>query len=140
MRKFERLLEEKAKKGKKMSDSERQAKMDAVKDIDGMASKMMGDKLAGLKKVTVASPDKKGLEKGLDVAKELLSADESDGSEDKSSEEDAQEITDSEQSIDNSEHNAERSEEDDDHALEESKADRIKRLEEELDYLKKMRE
>lgn len=48
-------------------------KMAALKNLRSMASGMMGGDLAGLKKVTVAAKDKKGLAQGLDKAKELVS-------------------------------------------------------------------
>lgn len=68
---FEKML---AKKGKKVSPVEQKAKKDVLSDLSGQASGMMGDKLGSLKKVSVLAPDEKGLKKGLDSAKELLSA------------------------------------------------------------------
>lgn len=73
MDKLEKLLMKK-KAGKEMSPIEREAKMGVVGDMRKMASEAMGDKLKGLQKVTVAAPDKDGLEMGLDKAQELLSA------------------------------------------------------------------
>lgn len=72
LHKLNKLLEEKAKKAKPMSDAEKQAKMEAVKGMDDLASSMMGDKLHSLKKVSVASPDEEGLAEGLDVAKGMV--------------------------------------------------------------------
>lgn len=63
----------KKKKGKEMSSVEKDAKMSVVESLRDMAAKAMGDKLHGLKKVTVASDSKDGLEKGLEKAKDLLS-------------------------------------------------------------------
>lgn len=62
----------KSKKGKELSAPEKQAKMSVLKDLHEMASKAMGEKLQGLKKVTVASDSKEGLEKGLEKAQELV--------------------------------------------------------------------
>lgn len=65
---FKKMLEKK----KGLSDVEKDAKMNVVKDLRDSASSMMKDKLGGLKKVTVASDSKEGLEEGLDKAEELL--------------------------------------------------------------------
>lgn len=67
--KFDKIL---AKKGKKISPAEQKAKGDVLSDLHGQASDAMGDKLMKMKKVSVMSPDKSGLEDGLDKAKELL--------------------------------------------------------------------
>ena len=68
MKNFDKLLE---KKGRPLSPVEQRAKGDVLSGLsDG--SDAMGDKLAGLKKVSVAAPSEKGLEKGLNKAKELL--------------------------------------------------------------------
>ena len=50
---------------KKLSDHEQQAKMHVIQAMRDMAASQMGDKLKGLKKVTVASNDKAGLAAGL---------------------------------------------------------------------------
>jgi hypothetical protein len=47
--------------------------MAALKELHGIASQMMGDDFSELQKVTVAAKDKKGLKKGLEKAKELIS-------------------------------------------------------------------
>lgn len=62
----------KKKKSKEMSPTEKDAKMSVVESLRDMASKAMGDKLQGLKKVTVASDSKEGLKKGLEKAEDLL--------------------------------------------------------------------
>jgi hypothetical protein len=62
-------------KKKKISDVEKEAKMGVLKEVSDMAGAAMGDKLKGLKKVTVASDSKEGLDKGLEKAKELLDKD-----------------------------------------------------------------
>ena len=62
----------KAKGGKKLSPLEQKAKLGVVGAMRDQAAEMMGDKIKGLKKVTVASNDKKGLAEGLDKAKELI--------------------------------------------------------------------
>ncbi len=62
------------KSGGGMSDMEKDAKMGVVQAMKDMASKAMGEKLRGLKKVSVASDSPEGLSAGLDKAKELLNA------------------------------------------------------------------
>ncbi len=61
------------KKGKPMDDLERQAKMNVVKELGCSAADAMKGRLAGLKKVTVASDSKEGLAKGLEKAEEMIS-------------------------------------------------------------------
>jgi len=61
-----------AKKKGGMDPLEQHAKMGVVKAMRDMASKAMDNKLAGLKKVSVASNTSEGLSHGLDKAKELL--------------------------------------------------------------------
>lgn len=128
MPKFQKLLEERAKKAKKMSGPEKQAKMDAVREIDGMASKMMGDKLKGIKQVSVAAPDKEGLKEGLEMAEEIVGGDEAQDSKDQ---EDLKEQESSEEQ-EPSEESAEEAEE--------SPEEKIRRLEEELEQLKRSQE
>jgi len=55
-------------------DMKRQAKMDVLKHIRKIASDAMKDDIkgVGLKKVSVAADSTKGLEEGLEKAKELL--------------------------------------------------------------------
>lgn len=59
-------------KMKKMSDSEKKAKMTALKEAHGMATDMLKGNLEGVKKVTVAAKSKPELEKGLDMAKKIV--------------------------------------------------------------------
>ena len=66
------LLMKKANAGKFLKDDEIAAKKAVLKEINGILGDEMGSKLKGLKKVTVASPTKEGLEAGLDKAKEAL--------------------------------------------------------------------
>jgi hypothetical protein len=81
-------------KMKKMSDSEKKAKMTALKEAHGMASDMLKGNLQGVKKVTVAAKSKPELEKGLDMAKKLV--DHSSDS-DESEESDAEELGESQE-------------------------------------------
>jgi len=68
--KFDKMME---KKGKKVSSPMHQkAKMDVLSDLKDQASSDMGEKLAGLKKVSVTSPSQEGLEAGLDAANEMV--------------------------------------------------------------------
>jgi hypothetical protein len=69
MHKLEKLMEKK--KGKKLSENEIAAKSSVLKDLSDTASDMMKDKLSGLKKVTVAAPDKDKLKEGLKLAEKI---------------------------------------------------------------------
>lgn len=69
-----------SKKGKKLSDVERDAKMSVVENLKQMASNMMSDKVKGLKKVTIASNDEDGLKEGLEKAEEIIDRDAVNGS------------------------------------------------------------
>jgi hypothetical protein len=66
-------LHEMMAKKRDLSPSEKKAKMDAIGEMRGAASEMMGDKMAGLKKVSVMSNSKEGLAHGLDKAKQVVS-------------------------------------------------------------------
>ena len=70
---LEKLMEKK-KDGKALDPEYKKAKMSVLGSLHDEMKKMIGDDLHGLKKVTVASPDKEGLEEGLEKAKELVSA------------------------------------------------------------------
>lgn len=65
---------------KKISPIEQKAKMNVLEQLKKDMQDMMGDKVAGLKKVTVASPDSEGLELGLEKAKNLIEGQESEES------------------------------------------------------------
>lgn len=75
MAKLEKLMEKK-KDGKEMDPMYKDAKMSMLKALRDEMSGMMKDDLQGhsMKKVSVAAPDKAGLEHGLDKAKEMLGA------------------------------------------------------------------
>lgn len=60
-------------KKRDLSDNERDAKMDVVKQLRDMASSAMGDKIDGLRKVSVTSNSPEGLEEGLNKAREVVS-------------------------------------------------------------------
>lgn len=83
--KMMKLLEKKKKSGMGMSDAEKDAKMSVIKDMQDMAKNAMGDKLSGLKKVTVTSDSPEGLQKGLEKAKEILPKDDESSDEEESS-------------------------------------------------------
>lgn len=70
--KVKKLMALKKKGDKGLSDSDVAAKKAALDDLLDMAKGAMGGKLAGLKKVTVASDSQEGLQKGLDLAKKKL--------------------------------------------------------------------
>lgn len=67
----------KAKDGE-MTDMEKQAKMDVLKELLGIAHGEMGSRVKSgmdeMQKVTVAAPDKQSLLAGLDKAKELTAS------------------------------------------------------------------
>jgi Ran GTPase-activating protein (RanGAP) involved in mRNA processing and transport len=65
-------MKKKADKGDVLSKSHAKAKSGILQDLVDDMMGMEGDKVKGLKKVTVASNSPKGLEKGLDKAKELV--------------------------------------------------------------------
>jgi hypothetical protein len=67
--KMKKMLEKK----RDLPEHEKAAKMDVVKHLRDMASDAMGDKLDGLKKVSVASNTPEGLAHGLDKAKQIVS-------------------------------------------------------------------
>lgn len=62
-------------KGCSMDPTDKKAKMSVLGRLKDEASKAMGDRLRGMKKVTVASGDEAGLKQGLDKAKQLVSGD-----------------------------------------------------------------
>lgn len=80
-------------------DMKKKAKLNVLHELKKMASDMMGDDVKGgmMKKVTVAAPSEKGLEKGLDKAKELVAdmpePEEMDYDEESSDEEDMEECS-----------------------------------------------
>lgn len=85
---FEKLME---KKGKSPMDEEyKNAKMGTLKALHDEMGKLMGEDMVGMKKVTVAAPDKAGLMKGLDKAEELMGAEED--SEEEPSDEESEEM------------------------------------------------
>ncbi len=67
---LKKLMERK--KAGKMPAEYKSAKMGVLKDLHGEMSKLIGDDLKGMKKVTVASPDTEGLKMGLEKAEELV--------------------------------------------------------------------
>lgn len=57
----------------KLDPMYKDAKMGSLQQLKDVAAGMMGDDVKGMKKVTVAAPDKAHLEEGLDKAKQMLS-------------------------------------------------------------------
>lgn len=68
----EKMMKMLAKK-RDLSPVERHAKMDVVKGLKDSVSEMMGHKLDGLKKVSVASDSSEGLKHGLEKAHDIVS-------------------------------------------------------------------
>jgi hypothetical protein len=70
---LEKLMKLKQAKEKgPMPEPEKKAKMDVMKNLSEMAGSAMKDKLKGLKKVSVSSDSKEGLEAGLEKAQEMV--------------------------------------------------------------------
>jgi hypothetical protein len=89
---YKKLMEMASDKKPEM-DHKAKAKLKVLMDLKKMAADMMGEDIeSGIKKVTVASPDKEGLKEGLEKAEELLGeSEESDDMEDMMSDEDSME-------------------------------------------------
>jgi hypothetical protein len=67
------MLKELLAGGKPLDPNEKDASMSVLKQIHDLAMKSMGDDVTGgLKQVTVAAPDDKGVGEGLDLAKGLV--------------------------------------------------------------------
>lgn len=99
--KFEKLMEEKKRKGHTLSKSHAKAKSSVIEDLMDDMMGLDSDKVKGLKKVTVAAKDKHGLEKGLDAAKDVIHGKLPDGSEEM--------MSDGEELAETEEHEAEES-------------------------------
>lgn len=72
MDKLNKLIDKKKKDGKGLSDMEKHAKMGVVGAMKDMANEGLHEKLGGLKKATVMSDSKEGLEAGLDKAQQIV--------------------------------------------------------------------
>lgn len=72
---LKKIMDKKLNKEGEMDPMKKKAKMELVEELRSMAEDMMKQDLTGhmdgLKKVTVASDSKEGLEKGLEKAKEI---------------------------------------------------------------------
>lgn len=69
---FQKLMAKKKETGDKMSPVEQKAKGSVLSDLMSSMDGIDKEKLSGMKKVTVAAPDKAGLEHGLDMAANLV--------------------------------------------------------------------
>ena len=120
---FKKMLEDKkGSMGKEMSPVDKQATGDVLHDLMSYLSSLQGDKVKGLKKVTVASNDPKGLVMGLSKAKDMLK-DGEDESEDESSEDPAEELMESPED----EHKEEESEHDEDESHDDESPEALKK-------------
>lgn len=72
MHPFEKLMMKKRKEGKVLSDSEKQAKGSVLDNLMSEMDSHDGEKLKGVKKVTVAAPSKEGLKEGLKKASDIV--------------------------------------------------------------------
>jgi hypothetical protein len=78
---FEKLMAKKKAEGKDMSPVEKTANKNVLGDLMSFLNNHEGEKLKGLKKVTVASDDPEGLKMGLDKAKDIIDKGEDHGDE-----------------------------------------------------------
>lgn len=72
MHSLEKLLRKKHSEGKILDKSSAKAKSSILENLANDMMDLDGDKVSNLKKVTIASDSPKGLEKGLDKAKEMI--------------------------------------------------------------------
>lgn len=90
MNKLNQLIAKKKAKGDVLDPMEASAKSSVLKNLMSDMGDLDSAKLGKVQKVTVAAPDKKGLEEGLEKAKEVVEEQDSDsyaGMEDKAEEE-----------------------------------------------------
>lgn len=73
-----KMMMNKKKQGKSLSDSEKKSKLEALMGMKQLADSHMGNKLKNLKKVTVASNTPEGLKAGLHKAEDMAEQDPSD--------------------------------------------------------------
>lgn len=66
-------------KKRSLSDNEKNAKMDVMKELRDQAASAMHDKMGNMKKVSVMSDSPEGLQHGLDKAKSLVNDTDEDG-------------------------------------------------------------
>jgi chromosome segregation ATPase len=130
MEEFKQLLLKKQKEQMKHpADKEKlKAKANVMKDLSDLLSKDMGEDMASMKKVTVASDSKEGLEKGLEKAKHII---EKKPEMDESSEEEKKDLEESLESPEEEEKELEEGSEDSEDVDSE-----IKKLEEKIAALK----
>lgn len=72
MKAFKDLIAKKLKEGKVLSEDDIASKKEVLKDLKDSMGSQMSDKLKGIKKVTVAADSPEGLEKGLEMAEEVV--------------------------------------------------------------------
>lgn len=70
MHKLDKLMAKKKKP--EMDPMEKEAKMSVIKQMMDLAHEAMGEKIGGLKKVTVASDSPEGIKAGLELAKHKI--------------------------------------------------------------------
>lgn len=69
---FKKVVEKKKKEGKSFSPMEKDASDGVLSDLMKYINGLEGEKVKGLKKVTVASDSKDGLEAGMNKAKSMM--------------------------------------------------------------------
>ena len=72
MKGIKELLMKRAQEGKFLDEKSIEAKKSVLSEIEKMMSGQMGDKLKGLKRVTVASDTAEGLKAGLEKAEDII--------------------------------------------------------------------
>ena len=72
MKELMELMKKKKSEGGEMKEDKMSSKLKVLRELRGMANEAIGSDLPSLKKVTVAAPDKEGLEAGLEKAEELV--------------------------------------------------------------------
>jgi len=72
MKGFKELLMKKAKSGEFLDEKKIEAKREVLEALQEMIKGEVGGKLGEMKKVTVASPTKEGLQEGLEKAEEVI--------------------------------------------------------------------
>ena len=136
MHPLHKLMAKKKQEGKKLSPMEKKGKEDTLQSLIDDMMDMDGDKVKGLKKVTVASNSPKGLSKGLEKAKELIGEAPTGGLEDEEMPEASEEESMEEEMPEGEEESSEMESEESEESPEELEAE-IEKLKEKLAKLKK---
>jgi len=91
--KFKELLLKKQSEGKVLDPKIAKHKMSIIEELMDAMGEDMGERIKGLKKVTVAASSKEGLEEGLDKAKEVVEEAPMEEEESEESEEESEDVS-----------------------------------------------